>query len=426
MLWQKFDPAASIALRPERQAAGAFSRTAEGHAASPGALILGGDHGALGIARSLGRRGIPVWFLTDDKINARFSRYTRRGFSWNGPEAPQASEFLAEFGRRNGLQGWVLFPGGDREVKLVSQHHAVLSQVFRLITPPWETTRIAADKHAMYARAAELGIACPRSYAPRTRMQVEQLDCQYPLILKPAEKNGFTALARDKAWRINGPGELLARYDDAVAQAGAENIVLQEMIPGGGDTQFSYTGVWSGGRPAGEMIARRTRQYPVEFGTGTFVEAVEQEAVAQAARKFLASLDYSGLIEIEFKYDARDNGYKILDANPRFWTWNALGALAGVDFGYLQWQLAMGEPVVPQQGRPGAAWIYVSKDIAAALGEMAAGTLTPRAYFRSLRRPLGFAAFVPDDVMPAIVDLPLALWRYLRQRFAGALRLSPR
>jgi predicted ATP-grasp superfamily ATP-dependent carboligase len=301
----------------------------------------------------------------------------------------------------------------------VAQNHAALSQAFRLITPPWDVTRVAADKHAMYQRAAELGIAYPRSYAPRTRLQVEQLDCTYPLILKPAEKRGFNALTRAKAWRIDGPGELLTKYDEAVAQTGAENIVLQEMIPGGGATQFSYTGVWHGGQPVGEMIARRTRQYPVEFGTGTFVEAVEQEEVAQAARKFLASIGYGGLVEIEFKHDARDGSYKILDVNPRVWTWNALGERAGVDFGDIQWRLAMGEPVARQQARPGAAWMYLSKDIAAAVHEMAAGTLTPGEYFRAFRRPLEFAAFAPDDPLPALIDFPLALWRYVRQRLSG-------
>ena len=33
---------------------------------APGALILGGAHGSLAVARSLGRRGIPVWFATHD------------------------------------------------------------------------------------------------------------------------------------------------------------------------------------------------------------------------------------------------------------------------------------------------------------------------------------------------------------------------
>src|SRR6516165_10718359 len=36
-----------------------------------GAVILGGAHGSLSIARSLGRRGIPVWFIADEPLITR-------------------------------------------------------------------------------------------------------------------------------------------------------------------------------------------------------------------------------------------------------------------------------------------------------------------------------------------------------------------
>lgn len=43
-----------------------------------GAIVLGGAHGSLEIARSLGRRGIRVWLITDDNPLARMSRYVER------------------------------------------------------------------------------------------------------------------------------------------------------------------------------------------------------------------------------------------------------------------------------------------------------------------------------------------------------------
>ena len=54
-------------------------RAAAARAAEPapaGALILGADYRALGVARSLGRRGVPVWVIRDgdDALAAR-SRY---------------------------------------------------------------------------------------------------------------------------------------------------------------------------------------------------------------------------------------------------------------------------------------------------------------------------------------------------------------
>ena len=47
-----------------------------------GALVLGGAHGSLAVARSLGRQGIPVWFVTVDRLIPRFSHYVKRTLSW--------------------------------------------------------------------------------------------------------------------------------------------------------------------------------------------------------------------------------------------------------------------------------------------------------------------------------------------------------
>jgi len=421
MFSHKFDSSASAALRPGAPVVTAVSRgsagTREGYGV--GALILGGDHGSLGVARSLGRRGIPVWFLTDDKIIAKFSRYTERTVYWDGPEELGAVEYLDGLAVAQGLTGWVLYPAGDREVKLVAQNHAALSHNFKLITPPWEITRIAADKHLMYERAAALGIAYPKSYYPRDRAELSETDYPFPLVLKPSLKEGVNTLTQAKAWRIASRAELLEKYDIAAALIPADHIVLQELVVGTGMAQFSYTGVWKDGAPVVSMIARRTRQYPIEFGTGTFVESIEQDDIEQAANAFLKSIGYSGLVEIEFKYDARDGKYKILDVNPRVWTWNAIGERAGVDFAYVQWLLAMGENVKPSRGHAGAAWMYVSKDVAAGCLEVLAGITTPVAYLKSLRRGMGFAAFAGDDPLPAITDFPLAIWRFCRQHLFG-------
>jgi predicted ATP-grasp superfamily ATP-dependent carboligase len=111
-----------------------------------GALIVGGAHGSLVLARSLGRRGIPVWFLTSDHPTAKYSHYTSRGFSWAGPNHEGAVEFLLELASRHHLEGWVLMAAGDAEMRLLSQHKAELSSVFRVTVPPWDVVRWAHNK----------------------------------------------------------------------------------------------------------------------------------------------------------------------------------------------------------------------------------------------------------------------------------------
>ncbi len=54
----------------------------ERHQLTPmtGALVIGGDYRGLGVVRSLGRHGIPVWVLKDEHGLAASSRYARRSF----------------------------------------------------------------------------------------------------------------------------------------------------------------------------------------------------------------------------------------------------------------------------------------------------------------------------------------------------------
>ncbi len=40
-----------------------------------GAVVVGGDYQGLGIVRSLGRRGVPICVIDDERSIARFSRY---------------------------------------------------------------------------------------------------------------------------------------------------------------------------------------------------------------------------------------------------------------------------------------------------------------------------------------------------------------
>jgi predicted ATP-grasp superfamily ATP-dependent carboligase len=395
-------------------ATGARSTAARGY----GTIILAGDCGSLGIARSLGRRGIPVCFITDNSNPiAKFSRYTSRSLSWAGSQQRGAASDLIKLADRHGMRGWVLFPAADPEVQLVAQNHAELSKVFRLVTPPWDVAQWALDKTLTYQRAATLGIDHPKTYQPRDRREVENLDCRFPLVLKPAVKEGRNVFTLAKAWRVDDRAALLSRYDEAVAAVGHDHIVIQELIPGGGSAQFSYAAVWDRGSPIASMVARRTRQYPTDFGrTSTFVETIHNAQVEEAATKFLNSLHYSGIAEIEFKFDARDGQYKILDVNARTWTWNSLGALAGVDFPYILWRVAMGEKVDRIRADSDARWVYLSRDILAAIAGILAGTLTLNDYLRSYRRPIAFATFGKDDPLPALFDLPLTAWRALTRR----------
>lgn len=386
--------------------------------APPGALVVGGAHVSIAVARSLGRRGIPVWLLASHPL-PRLSRYVQRSFSWPGAEHPDAVASIVDVAVRHGLKGWVLFATGDEDMRLIAQNHALLASHFCVATASWDTTQWAYDKRLTYRRAAALGIDCPRSFQACDWETVRQPQLRFPVVLKPARRDAINELTRAKAWKADDRDELLSLYRRATALVGDDAVIIQEWIPGNGEAQFSYAGLWDRGKPVAALVARRARQYPIDFGrSSTFVETVEQEQVETLACRFLQSLNYTGVVEIEFKYDRRDRRYKLLDVNGRFWTWSALGELAGVDFPYLAWRQALGQdaPRACAGAKTGVAWMYASRDILAAFAEISRGVLTVGDYLAGFRKKLVFAGFAADDPLPAIAEFPVLAWSRLTKR----------
>ncbi len=406
--WIQLDGAYQIEMRSHTKVFAPKTRyTPSSSIAETGAIVIGGNYRALGIVRSLGRHGIPVWVLTDEHRLAGYSRYATRSLVWPKEEARQL-DLLHELCAQHGLGGWVLFPSGDEDAGVIARHHASLSQEFRLTVPPWETLSFSYDKRLTHQLAADLGLPFPLTLYPRNQAEVESLPCEFPVILKPAIKEGFNAFVHAKAWRATKRDELYASYRRACALVPPEIIMVQELIPGGGEAQYSYAALCESGKPLVSLVARRTRQYPVDFGRlSTFVETVDEPEVEKASLALLAALGYTGIVEIEFKRDPRNGQYKLLDINPRVWGWHTLARQYGGDFPYLFWQLLHGNPMAETRITPGLRWLRLTTDLLAAGSEIIHGHLTLAAYFRSFQKPLELAVLSRDDPLPGLFEVLL-------------------
>ena len=383
----------------------------------PGAVVLGGDYRALTVVRSLGRHGIPVWVFPEQQKIAARSRYALRQLPLPRGDERAQIDFILAAAARYQLEGWVLFPTEDTHAAMLARHRAKLAEKFLLASSPWETVEVAYDKRATYRAAQQFSVGCPLTHYPRDRRELETLEISFPVILKPAIKEANNRLTREKAWRIEDRASLLARYDEACTMIDPGLVMIQELIPGGGEAQFSYGAICEEGRPLASVVARRVRQYPVDFGrSSSFVETVEVPAVEASARRLLAGLRYTGLMEAEFKYDRRDGQNKLLDLNPRVWGWHTLTRAGGVDFPYFMWRLAQHLPVPEIHVLAGYRWVRMTTDLPAAIREIRDGKLSVGSYLRSLRSPLEHAVLAADDPMPFLLEVPMLSISRLAER----------
>jgi D-aspartate ligase len=374
-----------------------------------GALVVGGDHPGLGIARSLGRRGIPVFILEDQHSISLFSKYARRVIRVkNLRDEQQTIDSVLEVGHRFGLKGWVLFPTRDETVAAISRHRARLAEFFRVTTPDWNTVQWAWDKKNTHILAKQLGIPAPETWSPRSTEELAALYPRLPLAIKPAVKENFFYATGKKAWRADTPEELNQLFARANQEIKPEEVMVQEIIPGDGKHQFSYCAFFRNGKAHSSLVARRNRQHPHEFGrAATYVESVERPAIEELSERFLKAIDYYGLVEVEFKQDPRDGQYKLLDVNARAWGFHSIGLPAGIDFPYLVYADQMGEEVEQRRGESGVGWLRLITDVPTVLTGLLQGRLKLGAYLSSLRRTRVESVFCLEDPWPSFAEVVL-------------------
>ena len=164
-----------------------------------GALVTGADYRGLGILRSLGRHGIPVWVLEKGEQSlAGVSRYAKRRLRCVAESDAALVEFLVELAQEHGLQGWVLFPTDDELVGLVARNHDRLSKRFRLTTPPWSEIECVCNKRLLHRLAMELKIEQPRIFCPQSRRELAEFECHFPVIVKPALREDLNKVTAKK------------------------------------------------------------------------------------------------------------------------------------------------------------------------------------------------------------------------------------
>jgi D-aspartate ligase len=385
-----------------------------------GAVVVGGDYQGLGIVRSLGRHGVPVCVVDDEHSISRYSKYTKHFVKLADlRDQRKAVDSLLETGRKLNLDGWVLYPTREELVAAFSHHRSELRRLFRVPTSDWDSVKWAWDKRNTYRLAQKLNIPTPVTHYPEHIDQLAELDpCAPPFAIKPAIKEHFLYATKAKAWCANNHSELRTLFQRASELAGPGEVMVQELIPGGGAQQVSYCAFFRDGEAVGKMVARRRRQHPLQFGrASTYVETIDLPILEELSERFLRAIDYYGLVELEYKLDPRDSKYKLLDVNARTWGYHSIGVAAGVDFSYMLYSDQVGLPVPFCKGRSGVGWVRMTTDVPAAVMAIFSGDTDLKAYLRSLRNCHTEAVFASDDPLPGLAEVALIPYLAIKRGF---------
>jgi D-aspartate ligase len=352
--------------------------------AIPAAVVDAGWINGLAAIRSLGRAGIRTLAVDHRPSALGFrSRYAERYLVQDAHAEP--GRFIAAL---RALGEVVVFPTHDEQLNLISQHLGDL-QVHAPF-PGWELLERVQSKRAQLEEAVAAGVDVPRTAYPASREEARAAaeDIGLPVLIKPERHVEFKQRFRRQAFRCETLDEVVDAYDRAEEFA----PMVQELIPGGDETLYTVGSYLDrDGAALGVFSGRKLRQTPPGIGTCRGGEAVWEQTAVDAALRLLHGFGYFGLSQVEFKRDARDGSFKLMEINPRLWQWHGLAAACGIDLPRLAYADLVGETPPPAAMKhAGRRWAI---------------TLLPGERPAFQRLPYVDAVFARDDPKPGLVHL---------------------
>ena len=385
------------------------------------ALILGSSPNALSAARSLGRAGLEV-VIADESVNeaVKSSRYVAR---FELVEAADDATFTScIMGLARPHERPFLLATGDRYALLVAKEQQRLGSKYRFVCPSFASLEATINKATLYETARQNGVAHPKFAVV---MGLNDVDAAIAAVPTPC----YVKPALAHRWRGFKPGKKLERADTAAdlrrilmafIELGLVAIPL-EIIPGSDADVYSVcTYIDRFGSCAGWRTKRKLRQYPLNAGDGSAQEICDEPEVAELGLRLLAIVGHRGPATVEFRRDARNGRFVLIEINARTILAQELITRSGLDVPLTAYLDAVQEPAPALRSTLPVRWIYLGLDFQAFKELHKSGSITTAQWLRSILAGRAFAYLATDDLKPFILQIAAWLARRWRRTHPSA------
>lgn len=363
-------------------------------------VVLGAGYGGLAVARSLGRVGVPV-YVVEARVGrpSLASRYWKKAFRWDlSTEQPHSSvEFLLDIGACIGNKGLIM-PTTDVSALFVAEHAAELQARFIISRQSASLTRALLNKRELHALLQRLGLPFARTAFPMSEQGLLEAveETGLPAIVKaispvvPPGKTKLFVKSRKEVLRLIAP-----------AMVGHGNVLIQEYIPGGEDSNWFFDGYFNRQtRCLAAGTGQSIRRWSVHTGVASLAVSRPNRSVEKSSLTLAQAIGYQGLVDIDFRHDRRTGEYKIVDVNPRIGAaFRLFLTRDGRDLATVCYMDMTGQPVPVVEPLEGRKW-WLEEDIFSSLRDRRERDLTFLAWVRSLAGVQEAAWFAVDDLAP--------------------------
>ncbi len=229
----------------------------------------------------------------------------------------------------------IILPVDQASIRLIAAHLEEVKSVAAL--PPIasaDVIDIAADKWLLTNVLERENIPYPKSVLYRSEKPNEHDFTQftYPVLTKPLDAAGGTGIIF-----FDNPAEL-RRYLET--EDHPKKLVIQSYIRG---YDLGCSVLCQNGEIKAYTMQKGIKPGAKRFEPPSSIIFIKENEIYQNIEKLMRALNWSGVANIDLRYDEDKLEAKILEINPRYWA-SVIGSLvAGINFPYLACQLSVSQ-----------------------------------------------------------------------------------
>ena len=371
----------------------------------PPAVIAGAYRTGVLAVRTLTRRGVQATSFDCNVSYPGFRSVYGRAHASPDPDTNPEGwvSFMKKLSQHIGRKP-VLISSADQFTSAIATHAERLHDHY-VLSPGVALQGLLSTKQTQYELAATHRMPMPVTRFVRTEADVAEFAAlaQFPCLLKPIHFREWQRfpeghpLSYAKIWIAKNESELLAGWRLAAAVNPA--VIAQEIIEGPDTGKRVYLSCYdAGGERIANAMFRELRCNPMGFGPATVTEPVVDAETDGVCDRFLRSVGYSGICEIEMKRDSRDGRVKLIEMNPRLTGGGDAAPYAGVDLCWIHYLDLIGQKPAPvSPDTRDFRHIDLRSDVSAVFAYRRAGLLPWRELLHSYRGPRAFIDFDTHD-----------------------------
>ncbi|WP_350344411.1 hypothetical protein PRVXT_000818 [Proteinivorax tanatarense] len=252
-------------------------------------------------------------------------------------------ETLINYAKANPSTKLILFAASEQYVFRIFKNYEKLKEYYLIPYAEPELGLILSDKMNFYSYCDKYNLDYPKAEVI-TKASYDNIDIKidYPVVLKPIESSDYFNInfeGKEKVYILQNEEEVKVVLRNIYETGYQHNMVIQEYIRGDVTNEYVMN-VYSdtSGKVKLMSLGRVLIEDPQPDMRGNYVAITNPidhkstNKIYQDIKRFLESINFTGLSNFDLKYDEKDGRFKVFEINMRQGRSSFFSILAGANY----------------------------------------------------------------------------------------------